>query len=100
MDDERWSEAFPPSGVLVGISSIPWREAWKYGMRAWRYCQHDCGHVIAAVSYAAAALGWQTRLVEAAADDAVANLLGLNRGEDFGKAEAEAPDALLWIGDA
>ncbi|MFL9862236.1 SDR family oxidoreductase, partial [Paraburkholderia madseniana] len=31
VDDERWSEA------------------WKYGMRAWRYCQHDCGHVIAAV---------------------------------------------------
>jgi hypothetical protein len=40
---------------------------------AWRYCQHDCGHVIAALSYAAAALGWRTRLVEAAADDAVAN---------------------------
>ncbi|KAA1007252.1 SagB/ThcOx family dehydrogenase [Paraburkholderia panacisoli] len=99
VDDERWSEALPQSGVLVGISSIPWREAWKYGMRAWRYCQHDCGHVIAAVSYAAAALGWQTRLVEAAADDAVANLLGLNRGEDFGKAEPEAPDALLWIGN-
>jgi nitroreductase len=49
--------------VLVGISSIHWREAWKYGMRSWRYCQHDCGHAIAAVSYAAAALGWQTRLV-------------------------------------
>ncbi|MFM0016887.1 nitroreductase, partial [Paraburkholderia sediminicola] len=30
---------------------------------------------------------------------AVANLLGLNRGEDFDKAEAEAPDALLWIGN-
>jgi SagB-type dehydrogenase family enzyme len=99
VDDPRWTEAFPESGVLVGISSIHWREAWKYGMRAWRYCQHDCGHVIAAVSYAAAALGWQTRLVEAAADDAVAGLLGLDRSEDFAAAEAEAPDALLWIGN-
>ena len=99
VDDPRWTEAFSQSGVLVGISSIHWREAWKYGMRAWRYCQHDCGHVIAAVSYAAAALGWQTRLVETAADDAVADLLGLRRNEDFLESEREAADALLWIGN-
>jgi SagB-type dehydrogenase family enzyme len=99
VNDPRWTEAFSASGVMVGISSIHWREAWKYGMRAWRYCQHDCGHVIAAVSYAAAALGWQTRLVEAAADDVVAGLLGLGRSDDFGQAEREAPDALLWIGN-
>jgi SagB-type dehydrogenase family enzyme len=98
VDDPRWTEAFSNGGILVGISSIHWREAWKYGLRAWRYCQQDCGHVIAAVSYAAAALGWQTRLVEVAADDAVAGLLGLDRSEDFGAAEAEAPDVLLWIG--
>jgi len=36
--------------------------------------------------------------VEVAADDAVARLLGLDRSEDFGAAEAEAPDVLLWIG--
>jgi len=100
VDEPQWTEAFSESGVLVGISSIHWREAWKYGMRAWRYCQHDCGHVIAAISYAAAALGWQTRLIEAAADDAVADLLGLDRGEDFEAAEAEAPDVLLWVGNA
>jgi len=99
VDDPRWTEVFAGGGILVGISSIHWREAWKYGMRAWRYCQHDCGHAIAAVSYAAAALGWQTRLVEAAADDALAALLGLNRREDFGPAEPEVPDALLWIGN-
>jgi SagB-type dehydrogenase family enzyme len=98
-DDPRWTAAFPDNGVLVGISSIPWREAWKYGMRAWRYCQHDCGHDIAAVSYAAAALGWQTRVVEGAADDVVADLLGLSRSGEFSAAEAEAPDALLWIGN-
>jgi SagB-type dehydrogenase family enzyme len=99
VDSPQWTEAFPENGVLVGISSIHWREAWKYGMRAWRYCQHDCGHAIAAMSYAAAALGWQTRLMETAADDAVAALLGLEHSKDFGKAEAEAPDVLLWIGN-
>ena len=66
--------------------------------RAWRYCQHDCGHAIAAVSYVAAALGWQTRLLEAPADDEVARLLGLDRSDDFGTAERESPDVLLWVG--
>ena len=98
VDDPQWTEAFSGKGILIGISSIYWREAWKYGMRGWRYCQHDCGHAIATVSYAAAALGWQTRLVFSAADDAVTGLLGLDRSNDFASAEAEAPDALLWVG--
>ncbi len=97
--DPRWVQAFAGGGILIGISSIYWREAWKYGMRAWRYCQHDCGHAIAAVSYAAAALGWQCRSMMSAADDMVAELLGLNRSADFASAEAEAPDTLLWVGD-
>ena len=29
--------------VLVALTSIHWREAWKYGERAFRYCQHDLG---------------------------------------------------------
>ncbi len=99
VDDPRWAEVFWGEGIFIGISSIYWREAWKYGVRAWRYCQHDCGHAIAAVSYAAAALGWQTRLVLSVADDVVAGLLGLDRAADFGSAETEAPDALLWVGD-
>jgi SagB-type dehydrogenase family enzyme len=100
VDDPQWTAVFRGEGIFIGISSIYWREAWKYGMRAWRYCQHDCGHAIAAVSYAAAALGWQTQLVLSVADDVVAGLLGLDRGADFGAAETEAPDALLWVGDS
>jgi SagB-type dehydrogenase family enzyme len=96
----RWAGAFAGHGVLIGISSIYWREAWKYGMRAWRYCQHDCGHAIAAVSYAAAALGWQARMIRSAPDDEVALLLGLDRAADFADAQSEAPDVLMWVGDA
>jgi SagB-type dehydrogenase family enzyme len=99
VDDPLWTAAFFGSGMLIGISSIYWREAWKYGMRAWRYCQHDCGHAIAAVSYAATALGWQIRLVSSVADDVIASLLGLDRSADFESAEMEAPDALLWLSD-
>jgi hypothetical protein len=50
-------------GFCVGLTSITWPEAWKYGERAFRYCQHDVGHAFAALHYAAAALGCQlTRL--------------------------------------
>lgn len=103
VDSPGWAEAFAGCGILIGLTSICWREAWKYGMRAWRYCQHDCGHAIAAVSYAAAALGWQTRLVFSAGDNEIAALLGLHHPMDTGSAtasaEPEAADALLWIGD-
>ncbi|MBI4290191.1 MAG: SagB/ThcOx family dehydrogenase [Betaproteobacteria bacterium] len=85
-------------GFLVGLTSIHWREAWKYGMRAFRYCQHDCGHAIAAVAYAAAALGWRARVLVWPADAEIAALLGLNRDEDFAGAEREAPECLIWIG--
>lgn len=97
--EQRAAQPGPGNGLLIGISSIHWREAWKYGMRAWRYCQHDCGHAIAAAAYAAAALGWQARMVSMISDDALAGLLGLDRAGDFANAEDEAPDALLWIGD-
>src|SRR6185295_8890169 len=40
----RWNVPAPTltHGVVIGIASIYWREAWKYGMRAYRYCHHDC----------------------------------------------------------
>lgn len=82
---------------LIGLSSVHWREAWKYGERAYRYCQHDCGHAIAALRYAAAALGWTVRLLAPWGDADIAALLGLSRSEDFGGAERETPDVLLWL---
>jgi SagB-type dehydrogenase family enzyme len=91
----EWDQPVELRGLLIGLASITWREAWKYGMRAFRYCQHDCGHAIAAVSYAASALGWRSRLLAAPGDAEIAALLGLDRNE--ASAETEAPDCLLWI---
>ena len=48
---------------LVALTSIHWREAWKYGERAFRYCQHDLGHAIAAVRIAAARAGLEAVLL-------------------------------------
>lgn len=88
----------PPGCFLVGLSAIPWREAWKYGERAFRYCQHDAGHALAALRFAAAALGWQARLLEGAADAEITALLGLDRTPDFVEAEGEHPDLLALVG--
>lgn len=87
----------PPDSFLVGLSSIPIRESWKYGERAFRYCQHDAGHAIAALRYAAATLGWKVQLLDAWGDAEIGAILGLDRDADFGAAEREHPDLMLLV---
>lgn len=81
--------------LLLGLTSVHWREAWKYGERAYRYCQHDVGHAMGAISFAAAALGWSVRPCVSLGDDGLAKLLGLCGY--WGGAEAEHPDILLAL---
>ncbi|HSB99232.1 MAG TPA: SagB/ThcOx family dehydrogenase [Burkholderiaceae bacterium] len=88
---------FPAHSLLVGLSSIHWREAWKYGERAFRYCQHDVGHAIGTLRFAAATLGWSAALLHGLADQTIEDLLGLNRAEDFAGAEREHPAAVLAV---
>jgi SagB-type dehydrogenase family enzyme len=94
---------FPRGSFLVGLSSIHWREAWKYGERAFRYCQHDAGHAIATVRYAAAALGWSARLIADVSDATIASVLGLDEPESISaiaEEDRELPDALLLVSAA
>ncbi len=88
---------FPPGAFLLGLTSVHWREAWKYGERAFRYCQHDAGHAIGAARIAAATLGWRAVLLDGVSDDEIASLLGTGRHEDFADAEREHPDCLLAV---
>jgi len=88
----------PGPRLWIGLSSIHWREAWKYGERAFRYCQLDIGHAIGALRYAAGALGWKAQMVEGLSSAEIAALLGLDRNPDFAEgAEREAPDLILRI---
>jgi len=85
--------------LAIGLTSIMWREAWKYGERAFRYCQLDIGHAIGALAYAAALLGWEIRPV---ANPAMAHCLGLDRADDFPASryaftEIEEPEILLVV---
>jgi len=100
LDEKRWAElteSFPEGSFLVGLSSVHWREAWKYGERAFRYCQHDVGHALASLRIAAAALGWSLVLLDSVSDDTLSCLLGLDRDEDFAAAEREKADLLVLI---
>jgi SagB-type dehydrogenase family enzyme len=87
----------PDSGLLIGLSSIHWREAWKYGERAYRYCQHDIGHALGALHYAATTLGWSAELLAEWSDEDIAKLLGLDRTDDFKQQEHESPDLICRI---
>ncbi|MEA3412091.1 MAG: SagB/ThcOx family dehydrogenase [Pseudomonadota bacterium] len=81
-------------GFFVGFSSIYWRESWKYGERAFRYCHHDVGHALGGVAISAALSGWRTRLVSNVSDGGLDRLLGchLQSGP-----EAEHADCLIAV---
>jgi SagB-type dehydrogenase family enzyme len=95
---ERLMRGFPPQAFLVGLSSVYWREAWKYGERAFRYCQHDAGHAIGALRIAAATLGWSAQVLDGVADETIEALLGLDRGADFEGAERESAELVMAVG--
>ncbi|KAF3520307.1 hypothetical protein DY000_02059151 [Brassica cretica] len=85
---------FPENSFLIGVSSIFWREAWKYGERAFRYCNHDVGHAIAALAVAAGELGWELKLLDGLGSDDLNVLMGL---PEFPEIESEHPDCLLLV---
>jgi len=91
------TSVLPEGAFLVGLTSVHWREVWKYGQRAYRYCQHDVGHALGALCMAAAALGWRATLMSALSDSEVAGLLGVDRTADFHDAEAECPDLIATV---
>ena len=98
----RLTRGLAAGAFLVGLSSVHWREAWKYGERAFRYCQHDVGHAIGTVRIAASALGWSALVLDDTADETIEALLGLDRAADFDGAERESAELAmaLWPGEA
>jgi SagB-type dehydrogenase family enzyme len=94
---ETWSQlttGFPRGTFFLGMTSIHWRESWKYGERAYRYCQHDVGHAIACLSLSAGGMGWTTRLMDETGDQTICRLLGLHPKTD---SDAEHPDCLIAV---
>lgn len=64
--------------VVFVLTSIAWREAWKYRDRAYRYCLHDIGHAWQALALSARAVGCETFAVGHFFDDELAQTCGLS----------------------
>lgn len=69
------------SPLVFVLTTIAWREAWKYRERAYRYCLLDMGHAWQALELAARALGCTCEATGAFDDAALAARLGLAEDE-------------------
>ncbi|MGD9269181.1 MAG: SagB/ThcOx family dehydrogenase [Desulfobacterales bacterium] len=87
---------FTTDGFLIAINSIFWREAWKYGERAFRYCNHDAGHALACLSFAANLFGWKCVFLNELSDEEIEAILGFEQIR-FRKLEEEHTDYLCFI---
>jgi SagB-type dehydrogenase family enzyme len=99
VSSEFWQQIenhFGAPGFLVGISSIFWRESWKYGERAFRYCNHDAGHALAGLSISANLFGWKVAYLNRLSDQDIETVLGLNK-EGYRRLEKEHPDFLCYV---
>lgn len=93
----EWEAPFPAAAFYAALTSITWREAWKYGERAFRYTQLDAGHALQAVHVSTRMQGWQMMPVEGIDAAKVDRLLGLDQPSRFIAGEHEFSDLLLQI---
>ncbi|MDQ2949981.1 MAG: SagB/ThcOx family dehydrogenase [Acidobacteriota bacterium] len=94
--------------IVFVLTSIAWREAWKYRDRAYRYCLHDVGHAWQALALAARSLGCDSFAVGHFPDDEVAQFFRLHEDESpmlivelrGGSIPVRQPDACetVWYG--
>jgi SagB-type dehydrogenase family enzyme len=67
--------------IVFILTSIAWREAWKYRDRAYRYCLHDIGHAWQALALAARAMGCESAAIRDFPDDEIARSCRLAEDE-------------------
>jgi SagB-type dehydrogenase family enzyme len=70
-----------PAPLTFILTTIAWREAWKYRDRAYRYCLHDIGHAWQALTLAARALGYDSYAIGHFPDDDVSQVCRLHEDE-------------------
>ena len=75
------SPAVSLAPLVFVLTSIAWREAWKYRDRAYRYCLLDIGHAWQALALAARAMGCESFVVGHFPDDCVAESCLLHEDE-------------------
>ncbi len=96
LDDTASTSLSNVGGFGLILTSIHWREAWKYGERAFRYCNHDAGHAMAALRFSANLLGWRMRHLPQIDDGSLDSFMGFD-AMDWIKWEEERIDCLCWL---
>jgi len=92
--------------IVFVLTSIAWREAWKYQDRAYRYCLHDIGHAWQSLALAARAMECETFAYGHFPDDEVAQACRFSEDEwpmllvEIRNAPVREPDAgeTVWYG--
>lgn len=67
--------------IVFILTSIAWREAWKYGDRAYRYCLHDVGHAWQSLALSARSMGCDSLAVGRFQDEELLHLVRPNEDE-------------------
>src|SRR6202166_1980139 len=79
--DFGWKLIDTSAPLVFVLTSIAWREAWKYRDRAYRYCLHDIGHAWQALTLAARSIGCESSVLGHFLDDRVAESCLLSQDE-------------------
>ena len=90
-------DGLPEGTFLVGLGSILWREAWKYGERSFRYTQLDLGHAFWAMKLSAQVLGWHVSVIEIPDDALIDRLLGFDQPSRAHKYEQPFGNLMLTV---
>jgi SagB-type dehydrogenase family enzyme len=69
------------ASITFILTSIAWREAWKYRDRAYRYCLHDVGHAWQALALASRACGCDSFAIGQFPDDEISGNCRLSEDE-------------------
>lgn len=93
-ETEFWDK-LPENSFLIGLSSISWREVWKYGERAFRYVNLDAGHAWQSLVVSAKMLGWKITRLDSIHNEDISRVIGLNQKSRF--SEEEIADMLLVV---
>ncbi|MBI2871085.1 MAG: SagB/ThcOx family dehydrogenase [Candidatus Omnitrophica bacterium] len=87
---------FGAPGFLVVLTSVYWRESWKYGERGFRYSMHDAGHALGALVFSGALLGWRHTFLKEVLDEEAEALVGFDRVR-WTRHEEEFVDAVAFV---
>jgi len=92
--DTSW-KGLPKESFFTLISSVIYREVWKYGERAFRYACLDSGHALRSLEISAKNLGWNYAINRKIDDEYLTKIFGFDKNDNF--SEKELSEMLLFV---